>query len=558
MKKFRFVFFTVALSLFASNSSFAQDSPQELQQMLEMWDKIALQPTKYRVENARTSEQLLALGDAGRINIFADATHFSANSQPVSMDADYILRNWVFEIAGQEHLSWRRSSEQTLLFWKEPDVVSIAKTLLAETARSQAEQMENPKGPEASISPRPDSSYLDIALYLADYLEKEQGWDGKSPLTSQFKLFELPAQESTGIMSAINQQQKNANQGKQSFWTSNAAWLRDENWQNARLLYSQPPAQPTPILAVKISQGNAQSFTSLQGRAIMFPNSVERPQFNAGKAIPINNENSVMMSQQELSTDVALAVPVSLQIKEANVKEVLSEMQKQSGVTFEVSPTFDSRQRVTARTFSYPLQQTMKALSEVYGVGWTKTGAGTYRMQSALSPTHTAMLQVGDTLWYSYWRSPIVRDAVPADMILDEPIDWQREFVQAGFDASQLQAPEGVAIADLPLELQTIIRQSIEQSFATDLLKDYHDAFDTFTPMRVDEITVSVSPTGTQPRQRGINRLARKQPLLQAELIKNGESIGSFPIYDQQMRQVVGNEADMLWQRQQQGQTQQP
>jgi len=67
------------------------------------------------VNNARTSEQLLALAGAAGVSMLADATFFSPDSPPASFDEDNTLRGLVLEIGYQEHLSSRLLDDGTLL-----------------------------------------------------------------------------------------------------------------------------------------------------------------------------------------------------------------------------------------------------------------------------------------------------------------------------------------------------------------------------------------------------------------------------------------------------------
>ena len=511
--------------------------------MLEMWDTSTIRPVSLRLENAQTSEQLIAFSKASGFNVFADATHFSPASSPVSLDAEKLIRDWILETASQEHLSWRRSRERTLLFWKEPDVVSVAKALVAET------QNQRPKETEAATPQktrdRPVNLMRDriiaakeIELLLANYLQEQQGWDGKSPVKLEFNLSELPPQTATKVRGFAVSSLKQSKQDQQKSWLQDAAWLSDQHWQTARLLYAKPPGQPDPLLAVYITDGKAQLFMPLENLSVLPLPAAQKPE--AAEAVALAEKKPAL--EIDLSGEAVLSSPISLEVKEIGLSDLLSELQKQSGATFEISPDVNAARRLTARVSSVPIREIMEAISELYGIGWAKTEGGAYLMQSKLSPTLARALQVGDTSWYSYWRSPSREKSAPERLTLYYPLDWQGKLMEAGFNGTEMQGPEGMAFSDLPTELQTLARTAIEQHYAVDLMRQYYEAFDSSAsiPESNEEITLSVSPAPQLPIVAGRKRpLIDNSPLLKVALMNGTTEFFTYGISGPQMRQML-------------------
>ncbi len=533
--------------------------------MLDIGDITTLQMVRLDLNNARTSDQLLALSKAGDFNIFADATRFSSTSEPLSMNETQYFYHWVLETAEQEHLTWRRSRERTLLFWKQPDVLAAVKDLATEIEAQPPKQGAEATTTEVTTGERALKAILktplykelpwqEAELYLADYLQEQKGWDGKSALELEFKLSEMPPQAAAELLRLAHTKTDDSTQKKQKFWSDETAWFSDQLWQNARLFYTVPPTRNKSgktFLTVSITSGDTQNFAPLEGRFLMFPleqqksERVEVSMVTLPETVAKERDALPLLSAQALSNDKALTSAISLQFKEASFSELLSEMQKQSGVGFELSPALGDTRRVTVRTAALPVRDVMDALSELYGVGWAKTPIGAYQMQSKLSPARVRALQIGNSAWFDYWHSYAVRKAAPARLKVHDPIDWPSVLRNAGIDESSLRAPNGVAVAELPTELQTLIRAAVEQGTAMDLMRQYYEAFPdsaVLTEASPNAITVSVSPM-QQPKlppvRRGSRPPVNNSPLLKVALLENGAEVYSYFIGGLQAREVL-------------------
>ena len=544
--------FPLVLALCLAAPVYAQNTNREATQMLNIWEPSTLQPVDLRLEKAQTSDQLIALSKASQFNIFADATHFSPPSIPLSMAGEKSLMEWVLETASQERLTWRRSREGTLLFWKEPDVTSTVKSLISETAELPLDEGADP------VSEPPGSSLFDrlprekAEIFLADYLQGQHGWDGQSPLQLKFKLSELPTEAATELLRIARADLGRSEGEKMESWRSDALWLSDQSWQSARVSYSQPPGRPDTLLTVNITKGNTQKFMPLEGLAAA-PSPAEDDPADATPAINKPAAAPSLSFLSALAKDTALNSTISLEVKEMGLRELLSTIQQQSDVKIELSPEFSTEQRVTARASELPLYEVMSALSELYGVGWVKTTAGTYQMQARLSPVRAAALRVGDPSWFNYWHSQSVRNIAPERLILDQPIDWQSEFGKAGLNGEGIQTPEGVAFSSLPTELQSLIRRAVEHHYAVDLIRRYFEAFataDALPPESSNAVEVWVSPLPQEPprvpARKSLRPPVNTSPLLKVALVDNGGEAYSYSIYSLQMRQLAAKRVEKM------------
>ena len=523
-----------------------------------MWRPPLTQQVNLRLENARASEQLLAIAQASELNIFADATHFSTTSPPVSLEAENSARDWILETASVERLSWRQTGERTFLFWKEPDVPSVAKSLVAELKTSQPELAllgtpEDKKSESLRIINNGWNRRIEqeAGLVLADHLQEQRGWDGQSPLQAEFKLSELPPETAAKLLGIAQSNLDRLTEGKQRRLIQDTDWFSDESWRSARVLYSKPRFLPQPLLAVRIKDSKGLVFSRLEGRSINFPPSSQKPE-KVSAAMQNAKETLAEVKADALANDASLASLVTLQVKAATLDELLSAMKEQSGIAFQISPNIDATQRVTAYASALPLHQVMDALSNLYGVSWTKTPDGSYLMQTALSPARIGVLQVGDTAWFQYWRSDGVRNAAPPRLTLDQPVDWQNELLKAGINEAALRTPDGVALSSLPKELQTLIRQAIEEAQAVEIIRQYNDGF---APSAIGEnqeaITVRVSPAPPQaPVRVGAATRTNNSLALQATLVKAGKEIYGFSVYGPKERLAIAESIAQTRERQ--------
>ncbi len=557
MKRFVSVAVPAILLFGSSIPGFAQDAKSETWKKGDMWDETIRQQVKLRLDNAKTSDQLIALSRAADFNVFADATHFSASSQPVSLEMENELRDWIFETASQERLSWLRTEERTFLFWTEPDVVQTVKSLVAEIksqrlakATAQTDEKGTKETPPLRLlgpsqGPFQITKTQEMGIFLADYLQKQRGWDGKSPnLQLEFKLSELPPEAAAELLSIARSTINRSNQSKRQSWMRDADWLSGEIWPGARLLYASPFAKMKPILAVKGTLSNMETFQGLENSKIF---SRPAPARQAAAEIPDGQpqaENFPLLRQEELQREVSLARPVTFEVKEATVSDLLAQMQDQGGVTLKISPHLLSRQRVTARVSTLPLYRAMNALSRLYGVGWAKAPDGSYSVQSDLSPVRAQALQIGAPEWFSYWRSRAIRqEFAPPRLILDERVDWEGEFLKAGVDEAALRAPNGVAVSVLPAELQSLIRRAVEETYALRLMRDFDDAFarpEALLEGHEEDVMVRVRPPETPTAmQMGRGRMIATTPPLRVDLVDRGEAVYNFSVPGPQARQVV-------------------
>lgn len=534
-----------------------QTAKAENGKMFPIWDSTTLEPVSLHLKDARTSEQLIALSKASNFNIFADATRFSPIAPPVSMEADQSLLDWVLETSDEEHLTWRRSKERTLLFWKEPDVVATVKALVTETEKqkpTEATEVIEEEGRKVPTTPIVyQSAPMDEAmLFFADYLQTQKGWDGQSPLQLEFKLSELPPQAIAELLRLIRSNSSGNVQDRQKKWMQDAVWLSEQGWQKARLSYASPPGgRNAALLAVHVIEGNAHVFAPIEALSVITPTVTQAPA-DAEEAVgtgtaPATAEFSASLSEANLSGDTALANPISLEVKAATLGELLGEMQQQSGVALEISPDLLAASRVTARAAAFPLSEVMNSLTELYGVGWAKVPNGAYRMQSELSPARAGALQVGDSSWFSYWHSSAVKNIAPARLTLNQPMDWRSQLLNANVNMAELQTPEGIAVSSLPVELRTLVRQSVEQYWAVDLMRQYYDAFaapSVLPDERVGEVQVVVSPAQKQapdPTRKGPRVLVSNAPVLKVALVDGNTEVYSYSIPGPAMRQFVAD-----------------
>ena len=208
------------------------------------------------VQNADTDEQLIQLAHAAKINVMADATDWAetiateAKATALTVNEEQSLTHWWRDLSYLNHLTWYRNYHDpngTFLVWREPDLASLARRVAAE-AKAQRPQIEAAALPslrqalDPALVERLDIDPQQWTHLLARYnlygqvvydsllgLAKKQGWNGQD-LNFRYRL------ENEDIPAPLRSQIILQSRLLQTQPVTKLDWLRDETWQNAKLM----------------------------------------------------------------------------------------------------------------------------------------------------------------------------------------------------------------------------------------------------------------------------------------------------------------------------------
>lgn len=175
---------------------------------------------------------------------------------------------------------------------------------------------------------------------------------------------------------------------------------------------------------------------------------------------------SKKLQPADLEREAALGVKVSFEARRRLLRDLLSDLQKRSGVMLRAghgSPA--ASVRVTARVKEMPLANLMNALSRLYGVVWTKDADNVYTMRASDRPElQVKMLQLGDPYWFRY------RERTPTGhREREQRRNGLADEIMKHVDAGALSSLEGVPVSTLPVELQIKLRRYVEEEVASEL-----------------------------------------------------------------------------------------
>lgn len=224
-----------------------------------------LSPVELELQKARADDQLIKLAQAAKINVMADATDWPDDGKVAGRVGDGTLTvskkqtliEWLQDIGYANRLTWERNGN-TVVLWPEPDIVPLTRRVVDE-AVTQLPQIEAEIKPAlqgaldpevvARLNAEPGAwlkaiqrhGLYDIVLSnsLLALLQEKHGWDGRNQgFQLQLKDAQIPADLRTQIILSRRLAQARPQ-------TDRYAWLRDETWQNVRLVVQQ--SQPTII-----------------------------------------------------------------------------------------------------------------------------------------------------------------------------------------------------------------------------------------------------------------------------------------------------------------------
>lgn len=219
-------------------------------------------------------------------------------------------------------------------------------------------------------------------------------------------------------------------------------------------------------------------------------------------ATPINNAPRSPLTATPQSTaadldhDPALQVKISFQAKRLPLSDVIAELQKQTGITLTAAPDSPAATvRVLAVVKDMPLGAAMGAFTRLYGVTWTKQADNFYLMgKSQLTEPDQKLLSfanMGHREVYRWGQDP--------DRAWEAGV---RELMENA-DREALRSKAGMAVADLPADLQTRLRQYVAERNAYFLLRSYRKATNT----KLEDAVLQVSGPQTIQLPQGPTKL---------------------------------------------------
>lgn len=173
----------------------------------------------------------------------------------------------------------------------------------------------------------------------------------------------------------------------------------------------------------------------------------------------------------DLRAEVALKSNVSFEVKQRPLRDLLADLQQQSGIQLNLAPDPKLEAAlVTARVKELPLSTVMESLGQLYGTSWTKDSDNKYQMASNLSPIDASIASLGDLRWFRYWRAPARNQAAPKDLNLEELADWTDEIFN-DIPRAALLAKGEVPLTVLSPDLRLRLRHQMEDQVAIKLLR---------------------------------------------------------------------------------------
>ena len=468
-------------------------------------DAVTNQKITRPLDTATADDYLIDMARAAKVNFIVDATNFPVPAPVTAYPAtpgavagvngkdkehwDDRLINVMGDFAAQQKLSTLRPDERTFLFWSEPDPEQLAAFQLSLIQAVERNRFDKASAVLQAQGVAPEDIVTgtttpeELRTVLFDLLKTQRGWERSSAaldkkIDIRFTLAELPPDVRARVLLDLREvaaEPRDLLALSADFWKNPRLRLRvwningsdmigvglltppveDEDEQNNKN-NKEEQVKATFILS-KLDEPNAPPALQMPAEQIAQPAPLT-PEFGAANDETLNTVYSGLSDEipnAQLDSDAALQREVSLQIKRLPLRELLTQLQTQSGVTLRLGTDAPADKLLTARVEAMPLAKFMESLARVYGVSWVKKGDA-YSMQgNTRGELHLKLLQMGEPRRYRlrfefYNRSE--REQKNAAL-------GRAAVEELGLEA--LKTPQGMAFSSLSPTLQNRWRQAI-------------------------------------------------------------------------------------------------
>lgn len=177
------------------------------------------------VQQVAAHDYLVQLARAADLNFIADATNIAPDAPTVSQETPARLTQLMFyNLVKPQNIRMVRFDQKTVLFWPAPDLVQLARLVLAEEdAASKA---------KPAVAPLKEA---ELNALLKDYFQRAHGWNGDWETANvEVQLDKLPPELRARVQNELRSQVANS-----AFSPDVEKWFSDAFWSTARLTINQ-------------------------------------------------------------------------------------------------------------------------------------------------------------------------------------------------------------------------------------------------------------------------------------------------------------------------------
>ena len=426
-----------------------------------------------QLNNATTSDFLIAWAKAGNFNVIADATQVDSKGATILGEQKGQLGQLLLNFAAEHKINGRRYDERTFLLWRiVPDVRALASLIITHDGNTRG-----------TVPPLTQEA---MNALLAEYFQRVHGWDGKSAeIDVTVKIADLPPELREQVMHEVRDTLSAERR-------LTYVWFSDDLWAKARL-HLHPGQELGHDAVMVISAALTRNFYGTQKifyeeRGVLYPDLLRPKTFESSKVFRVEPRPQVvepvlqpnveaklplvktlpLLSQAQLQDDTDLQTLISLENQQLALSDFLSELQKQSGLAFSLAPEAAATTQLLLRVDKMPLWKVLNSLSQLYGFGWEKTAEGGYVLQNnALDKLDKQLLRISRFETFPLFATPQQSQEARQEVThyLDDLFD--------SIDVDEASRDAGIPFSELNAEVQEKIRTRFEKSLASTLVRDY-------------------------------------------------------------------------------------
>ena len=242
-------------------------------------------PPQYslQLEDASVDDALLAVAEAGNVNIIADTTDWPNDNKTLTADNSDSTINWLLGISnefsltmnadGRDHLGQLGAYSKNYVLWREPDIEPILQqvrqTYTMPTVPNDADgnPILKPEDMESATYKRylTNWQYEQANRQLSDWLAKQGVTKDPIRAPRDFASSQLPAPLRESVRQLARMSLTNPHGGLNYTRPDIIRKLEDEFWQKARLIYRDLPRERRSYFSIESELDGQLSEISLIG-----------------------------------------------------------------------------------------------------------------------------------------------------------------------------------------------------------------------------------------------------------------------------------------------------
>ena len=470
--------FAGALSLAITSAVSAQPARRFATPEVDSWMS---EHVKAPAESLPLDEALSALARATSTNVFADVTDVAADTSiaPYAQRPKNFFetnyngrRNIISHVARQAGLTQDRTTSDTLVFWREPDLNRVVNAIVERQNQLDAQY--------------PTASQSESIAKIKAYYQRERGWLAEPQTIAEMQqsargvkainISQLPPEVRTPLQAELIRRVRSTAATPPALAFDISSWqnarvrlvnekvnyFRPDGWvlgrADARVLRVFFPDERKPFL-IGVPQWANPTFSmpDVVESSAYLDEGVPLAQFRIGQ-----DKTAVAQAPFrkpiDFAADKIFDKSVKLVGKRQSLSALVAQISEQTKLKLSVAPEVASNAQVLAISSDIKAGEALAALERLYHAVWIAEAGGYVLQAQNLSDSQIILSQLGSQVYDGSGAINLPKRAVAGARIAEE--------VSVSVDGEQLQSAQGALFSQLAPATQSKVMQLFREDNA--------------------------------------------------------------------------------------------